>query len=193
MNVMDKSAIQAGGSAAKPEEGVRQKIIKELLRLGWKEGQLRWKPEWPVPSTPHDLTKRERGQKYDICGTSDLVIFADTSGEAHALQVIFEFKAPDIEAGRMQLMRYMSGEPMPKMGFWTNGTQSLAVYKRHSADWVWVEGAALPQPGDDLSRAPDKPPSWNSIRTPSEGELSAVLRRIVATVVVSDYSRDASR
>jgi predicted RNA methylase len=65
-------------------------------------------------------------------------------------------------------------------------TQTLAIYKRHSADWVEVEGAKLPQPGDDLSRAPDTPPTWNTLSTPSEAELSAVLRRIVATVVVSD-------
>ena len=83
-------------------------------------------------------------------------------------------------------MRYLSSEPMAKMGFWTNGAQSLVIYKRHSADWVVVESAKLPQPGDDLSRAPDKPPTWNSIRIPTEAELSAVLRRIVATVVVSD-------
>jgi type I restriction-modification system DNA methylase subunit len=170
----------------KPEEAVRQNTIKELLRLGWKEAQLQWKPEWLVPRTPHDLTKRERGQKYDSCGSADLVLFADTSGEAHALQVILEFKAPDIGAGKAQLLRYLSSEPMAKMGFWTNGAETLAVYKRHSADWVEIEGAKLPEPGDDFTKAPDKTPDWNSIREPSEAELSAVLRRIVATVVVSD-------
>ena len=90
------TSAKTTGIRLKPEEAVRQEVIKELLRLGWREGQLRWKPEWPVPKTPHDLTKRERGQKYDICGSADLVIFADTSGEAHALQIIFEFKAPDV-------------------------------------------------------------------------------------------------
>lgn len=170
----------------KPEEVVRQATIKELLRLGWPEGQLQWKPEWQVPKTPHDLTKRERAQKYEVCGSADLVTFADNSGEAHALQVIFEFKAPDIDAGKAQLMRYLSSEPMAKMGYWTNGSQSLSIYKLHSADWVEVEGAPLPQPGDDFSRAPDVPPTWNMIRTPTEAELSSALRRIVATVVVSD-------
>lgn len=170
----------------KPEEAVRQRTIKELLRLGWPEAQLQWKPEWQVPKTPHDLTKRERGQKYDVCSGADLVAFADTSGQPHALQVIFEFKAPDIAAGKAQLMRYLSSEPMAKMGYWTNGSQSLAVYKRHSADWVEVDGAPLPQPGDDFSRAPDLPPTWRMIRTPTEAELSSALRRIVATVVVSD-------
>jgi len=183
---MPETPETIASATLKPEETVRQKTIKELLRLGWSEGQLQWKPEWQVPKTPHDLTKRERGQKYDVCGSADLVAFADVSGEAHALQVIFEFKAANINAGKAQLMRYLSSEPMAKMGYWTNGVEALAVYKRHSADWIEVPGAALPRPGDDMSRAPDVPPTWTMIQTPSEAELSAVLRRIVATVVVSD-------
>lgn len=175
-----------GVSAVKPEEGVRQRVIADLLRLGWRENQLRWKPEWPVPDTPHDLTKRERGQKYECCGTSDLVAFADNSGEWYALSIIFEFKAPDINAGRSQLMRYLSNEPMAKMGYWTNGRETLAVYKRHGSDWVFVENAGLPHPTDDLTQPPKAPPTWQTLRTPNEVELAGALRRLVATVVVSD-------
>lgn len=175
-----------GDIALKPEEGVRQAIIKELTRIGWRQDQLLWKPEWPVPNAPHDLTKRERGQKYNICGTADLVAFADDSQKPHAIQVIFEFKAPDIEAGKDQLTRYLSSEPLAKMGFWTNGSETLAIYKRHSADWVEIKGAKLPAPGDDLTQPPDEPPTWNDLKEPGEAELSAVLRRIVATVVAGD-------
>jgi len=170
----------------RPEERVRQRVVADLRKLGWSEDQLRWKPEWPIPDTPHDLTKRERGQKYAVCGSTDLVAFADESGQWHALQVIFEFKAPDIDKGRAQLLRYLSNEPMAKMGYWTNGSQSLAVYKRHQADWVFVEGAALPHPGDDLTQPPDKPPTWNTLVTPSEVQLAGALRRLVATTVVGD-------
>jgi len=181
------SSISSGaGGPLKPEEAVRQATVKNLLSLGWREEQLQWKPEWQVPKAPHDLTKRERGQKYEICGSADLVVFADASHEAHALQIIFEFKAPDVAAGKAQLTRYLSSEPMAKMGFWTNGAQSLAIYKRHSADWIEVPSAKLPQPGDDFSRPPDKPPTWSTLTTPSEAELSAVLRRIIATAVISD-------
>lgn len=170
----------------KPEEAVRQNVIKQLIELGWRQDRLRWRPEWPVPKTPHDLTKRERDQKFEVCGTADLVAFADSSQEPHALQVIFEFKEPSIDAGRDQLKRYLASEPMAKMGYWTNGKQSIAVYKRHSADWVEVKNAKLPDPGDDLTQPPDQPPTWSDLKTPGEAELSAVLRRIVATVVSSD-------
>lgn len=183
---MASKADPAAHPRLKPEEVVRQSTIKQLIKLGWREGQLQWKPEWQVPKTPHDLTKRERGQKYEVCGGADLVAFADTSGEAHALQVIFEFKAPDISKGAAQLRRYLSSEPMAKMGFWTNGIDTLAMYKRHSADWVDVPGAPLPLPTDDFSQAPDTPPTWNTLVEPSEAVLAAALRRIVATVVVGD-------
>ncbi|WP_347115119.1 hypothetical protein AAHB66_02610 [Leclercia sp. S52] len=138
----------------KPEESVRQKVIKKLEAAGWSHDRLRWKPEWPIPATPHDLSKREKGQKYNIAGSADLVAFADNSGASHALQVIFEFKAPHLDSGREQLMRYLSMEPMAKLGFWTNGSASLAIYKRHVNDWLFVEGAPLPQPDDDLTRPP---------------------------------------
>ena len=173
-------------AAQAPEETVRQAVIAELLRVGWSPDQLVWKPEWRVPKTPHDLTKRERGQKFEACGTADLVAFADHSQAPHALQVIFEFKEPTITAGKDQLMRYLSGEPMAKMGYWTNGSESLAVYKRHSADWVEIKGAKLPDPGDDLSQPPDEPPTWRDLKEPGEAELSAVLRRIIAQVVAGD-------
>jgi type I restriction enzyme M protein len=75
---------------------------------------------------------------------------------------------------------------MAKMGYWTNGTQSLAIYKRHSSDWVEVLNARLPQPSDDLTQVPDEPPTWADLKVPAEAELSAVLRKIVATVVISD-------
>lgn len=172
--------------ALKPEEVVRQTVLADLRKIGWRDTQLRWRPEWQVPDTPHDLTKRERGQKYKVCGSADLVAFADDSEQWYALQVIFEFKAPDIDAGKSQLIRYLSNEPMAKMGFWTNGSQSLAVYKNHHSDWHFVENARLPHPSDDLTTAPKTPPSWNTMRVPSEAELTGALRRLVSTVVVSD-------
>lgn len=176
----------------KPEESVRQSVIKKLEALGWSQDRLRWKPEWPIPATPHDLSKREKGQKYNIAGSSDLVAFADDSGASHALQVIFEFKAPHLDAGREQLMRYLSMEPMAKLGYWTNGSASVAIYKRHVNDWLVIEGAGLPQPDDDLTRPPEHPPTWNTLRLPTDVELSAALRRLVATVVVQD-SRSTRR
>ncbi|MBA2670998.1 MAG: restriction endonuclease subunit M [Gemmatimonadetes bacterium] len=169
-----------------PEEAVRQRVITNLKAVGWKESRLRYKPEWRVPDTPHDLTKRERGQRFSACGRADLVAFADDSGEPHALQVIFEFKEPTIEAGLHQLQRYLASEPVVRMGYWTNGTESIAVYKSHSNDWITVPGAPLPHPGDDLTAPPTKPPTWADLRRPTEAQLGSALKRLVATVVAGD-------
>jgi hypothetical protein len=176
----------------KPEERVRQSVLKRLEGTGWAVDRLRWRPEWQIPATPHDLSKRERGQKYVSAGSADLVAFADSSQESYALQVIFEFKAPDIQAGREQLIRYLSMEPMVKLGYWTNGTDTLAIYKQHANEWLFIPGAPLPEADDDFTRPPTSPLTWDSMRLPSEVELSSALRRIVATVAVQD-SRSTRR
>jgi N-6 DNA Methylase len=168
------------------KEKIQRHVLGELKKLGWPESRLRWKPEWRVPNTPHDLTKRERNQRFEACGSADLVAFADDSGAAYALQVIFEFKEPTIAAGRMQLMRYLSSEPVARMGFWTNGSKTLAVYKSHGNEWVYAEDAPLPRPHDDLTQPPEKPPTWDDLRTPNEAQLSATLRCLVATTVITD-------
>lgn len=177
---------ESSASLSGKEEAVRQKVLSELKRLGWKDNRLQWKPEWRVPGTPHDLTKRERGQNFAACGRADLVAFADDSGQPHALQVIFEFKQPSIEAGRQQLQRYLASEPVVRLGYWTNGDKSLAVYKSHTNDWIEVADAPLPHPGDDLTAPPSQPPTWCDLREPTEAQLSASLRRLVAIIVASD-------
>src|SRR5260370_42233635 len=69
---LKNSAAQTSSVGIQPEETVRQLVIRQLKQLGWEETRLRWKPEWQIPDTPHDLTKRERGQKYAVCGSTDL-------------------------------------------------------------------------------------------------------------------------
>ncbi|WP_423820708.1 N-6 DNA methylase [Salinisphaera sp. SPP-AMP-43] len=174
------------------EEVVRRRVIAELHALGWKEALLQWSPEWRIPNTPHDLTKRERGQSFEACGRADLVAFANETKEPHALQIIFEFKAPTIDKGRDQLMRYLASEPVVRMGYWTNGTSSLAVYKSHTNDWIQVKDPPLPHPGDDLTAPPEHPPTWNDLQVPTEAQLSTALKRLVATVVARD-SRSVRR
>lgn len=180
--IAEQSRVQTTG----PEEKVRQKVVSELKRLGWKDVRLQWKPEWRIPETPHDLTKRERGQSFKACGRADLVAFADDSGQPHALQIIFEFKEPTVEKGKSQLMRYLASEPVVRMGYWTNGSQSVAIYKSHTNDWIEVVNAPLPHPGDDLTAPPSKPPTWMDLREPTEAQLSTALKRLVATVVAGD-------
>jgi type I restriction enzyme M protein len=180
-------ALAEPADVARNEEDVRQRTLKELRRLGWREEQILWKPEWRVPDTPHDLTKRERGQSYATCGSCDIVLFdAKGVGEWEGLRVIFELKAPDIDAGRAQLMRYLSNEPMAKLGYWTNGSHSLAIYKTLDGNWLEIENAPLPRPGDDLSKPAEAPLTWNTMSVPTDAELTGAFKRLLDFVVVTD-------
>jgi hypothetical protein len=51
---------------------------------------------------------------------------------------------------------------------------------------VFVENASLPHPADDLTQPPDLPPTWRTLRVPTEVELAGALKRLVATAVISD-------
>jgi type I restriction-modification system DNA methylase subunit len=169
-----------------PEESVRQALLSQLRDFGWREEQIQWKPEWHVPDTPHDLTKRERGQKFGVCGSCDIVLFDDDSREWHALRVVFELKAPHIDAGRAQLIRYLSNEPMAKMGFWSNGSARLAIYKTPDGKWIEVEGALPPRPDEDLTRPPQAPLTWDTMVQPTEPELVGAFKRLLDVVVARD-------
>ena len=168
------------------EEGVRQAVLSDLHAKGWSKDQVRWKPEWSIPDTPHDLTKRERGQKYAKCGSCDIALFEDDSQAWHALRVVFELKAPNIDKGRSQLIRYLSNEPMAKMGYWTNGSASLAIYKTPDGNWKYVENAPLPRPGDDLTAPPAAPLTWETMEDPTEAQLVGAFKRLLDVVVARD-------
>lgn len=165
---------------------MRQQTLTDLRELGWRDEQIQWKPEWSVPDTPHDLTKRERNQKFATCGSCDIVLFDDDSRQWHALRVIFELKAPDIDAGRSQLMRYLSNEPMVKLGYWSNGAESLAIYKTLDGNWSEIENAPLPRPGDDLTKPAVAPLTWDSMDQPTEAQLAGAFKRLLNTVVAND-------
>jgi len=46
--LIEKNAKRLSGQTQEHalEESVRQRTIEQLKALGWKEGRLRWKPEW---------------------------------------------------------------------------------------------------------------------------------------------------
>lgn len=170
----------------KPEERVRQDFISRLRELGWRDDHMQWRPEWSIPATPHDLCKREQGRKYATAGRCDLVLFADESRTWPALSVICEFKAPDIDAGRTQLERYLSSEPQAKLGLWSNGERTLALYKTPDGKWREEENPRLPGPHDDVSAPPIAPLTWETMISPRETDLTGAFKRLLNTVVSSD-------
>jgi len=166
---------------------VRLPTVARLLELGWSEGQLQWEPEWRVPRTPHDSAKRERASTFDSWPV-DLAIFdsEEHAGEWEHLLAIFEFKQPTLEEGQSQLEIYLGREPRAKFGYWTNGDQSVAIYKLPDGTVDVVPGAKLPKPRDSLSKPSSEPLTYDRLRTPTERELKGVFRRLLETIVAAD-------
>ena len=42
----------------------RLPLINELEKLGWDKNQIQFMPEWKVPKTPSDASKRESNQSF---------------------------------------------------------------------------------------------------------------------------------
>ncbi|MBT2425142.1 SAM-dependent DNA methyltransferase [Streptomyces sp. ISL-112] len=166
---------------------VRLPTIKGLVESGWDSGQLRWKPEWRVPQSPHDAAKREDGKSF-AGWPVDLAIFDDVrhAGDWEHLLAICEFKAPSISTGISQLELYLAREPRAKMGFWTNGSEDVRVYKLADGTFQSFRNHGLPQPGDDFTRPSKQPLKFGDLVTPKNGQLRSIFSRLLDVVVARD-------
>jgi type I restriction enzyme M protein len=140
-----------------------------------------------VPQAPHDAAKREGGASFKGWPV-DLALFdsEDHVGEWEHLLAIIEFKQPSLEEGQSQLEIYLAREPRAKFGYWTNGEQSVAVYKLPDGTVEVIPGADLPRPRDNLSKPSAEPLTYDRLKTPTERELKGVFRRLLDTIVAED-------
>ena len=44
---------------------VRLPLLNELKKLGWEDSQIQFQPEWKVPKTPSEASKREAGLNFN--------------------------------------------------------------------------------------------------------------------------------
>ncbi|MFE0040316.1 class I SAM-dependent DNA methyltransferase [Streptomyces sp. NPDC059015] len=166
---------------------VRLPVIKDLIESGWDQGQLRWKPEWRVPKSPHDAAKREGGKSF-AGWPVDLAIFDDPQhiGDWEHVVAICEFKQPSLEEGVSQLEIYLAREPRARMGYWTNGTEDVRVYKLADGTFKPFHNMGLPRPGENFSRPSERPLVFRDLVTPRPGQLRAVFKRLLDVVVARD-------
>ena len=67
----------------KPEHAlVRLPLVDKLIELGWDEGQIQWSPEWRVPKTPSEASRREAGNSFSGFRV-DVLIFESTATAGH--------------------------------------------------------------------------------------------------------------
>lgn len=166
---------------------VRLPLVDQLLNLGWSRKQVQWEPEWRVPKNPSEHSRREAGQTYagypvDILIWESEALREDPEGAL----IIFETKKPTAQEGRKQLEDYLSLEYTVKMGYWTNGTDSLAIYRLPSGKFHHVIGAPLPKPTDSFSVVGDTPLRFDDLVEPLPTKLRSKLDRVFGVVVARD-------
>jgi type I restriction enzyme M protein len=166
---------------------VRLPLIEKLIKLGWDENQIQYKPEWGVPKSPSEASKRELGQRYNSY-PCDVVIFDHPSnlGEYEHIQIIIETKAPDKNEGINQLKIYMGLEPHAMLGIWTNGTDISRVYRLPNGSFDVEKKSDIPSPGESLIRGGDKKLHWNDLVPPTTLELKKSFKKLLNVIVTRD-------
>jgi type I restriction enzyme M protein len=171
----------------------RLPLIEELERLGWDKNQIQYSPEWKVPKTPSDASRREANQSFQGFPV-DVVIFDSPSnfGNYENILIIIETKAPDIDSGINQLKIYMGLEPHTLLGIWTNGTKLSRVYRTPSGGFEVEKKSVLPIPGESLLKSGVSKLKWSDLKEPATSELSKTFYRLL-NVVVSQDTRSTRR
>lgn len=166
---------------------MRVPVLSALKALGWESDQLVWEPEWRVPRSPHDAASRERTSKF-AGWPVDLALFdaVENALDWQHILVIFEFKAPTREDGISQLEIYLAREPRARMGYWTNGSQDVRVYRLPDGSFHHVRNAGLPRPGEQLQLPSARPLTYADLRTPSARQLRVVFEALLGAVVARD-------
>lgn len=166
---------------------VRVPLVKDLLSVGWKGKQVQWEPEWRVPKSPSEHSKREAGKTYKGFPV-DVIIWEseERREDPEAALIIFETKKPTVSEGRKQLENYLSLEYTVKMGYWTNGKESLAIYRLPTGGFRHVNDAPIPKPTDSFTMTGDRKLSFVDLKEPSPVELRSRLDRLFDAVVARD-------
>lgn len=166
---------------------VRIPVVKRLIELGWDENQIQFSPEWRVPKTPSEASKREKGQSFKSYPV-DIAIFdtASNSGNYQHLQIIVETKKPNAKEGINQLEIYMSLEPYVILGIWTNGSDIALVYRTPSGQLEIDEQGDLPRAEDSLIKSGSNKLTWNDLKTPDTSQLKKTFSRLLDIIVSRD-------
>ncbi|MBM2619004.1 N-6 DNA methylase [Actinoplanes sp. LDG1-06] len=185
---MPAENIEYNRTLSGPEhQQVRLPVIEKLVEAGWSRDQIRWQPEWRVPQAPHGAALREEGKSFSSWPV-DLALFDDPAqmDDWRHVVVLFEFKAPDLRGGTSQLETYLAREPRAKLGFWTNGTEDVRIYKLPDGNFRHERNRGIPRPGEELELPSEKPLTYNDLQAPQNGQLKSVFKRLLDVVVARD-------
>jgi type I restriction enzyme M protein len=165
---------------AGPEEvdAVGPLIFYLTQRLGWKPGQIMFRPQWRVPKSPSG----SRSTGYPV----DIAIFdaPDHVGDPRHVRILVECKASNVKEGINQLKTYLGLEPEARLGIWFNGERHRLVYKLPNG-FVEADYAAIPRPSDPLVPTEAEPPlRHDDLRPPPN--LSEIFLRLRDQIAAQD-------
>lgn len=166
----------------------RMPLIQQLVEMGWDINQMQYSPEWVVPKTPSEASKREKRVRFQGFPV-DLVIFnsAANLGDYRHILIIFETKKPTAFEGINQLEIYLALEPYAKMGIWTNGRDIATIHKTIDGRFKINYQGRLPYPEEDITADAERPLTWNDLRTDvRSSELSMVFYDLLCVIVSED-------
>lgn len=166
---------------------VRLPTIDKLIKLGWDKNQIQFSPEWRVPKTPSEASKRELGHGFKSFPI-DIAIFDHPShvGQYEHLQIIIETKSLDRTEGVNQLEIYMSLEPHVLLGIWTNGSDYMFLHRMPDGSFDSRSSNSLPKPTDALIKSGSKKLFWSDLITPTTSDLKKTFKRLLSVAVASD-------
>lgn len=165
----------------------RLPLIDNLVKLGWKETQIQYDPEWRVPKSPSEASKREVHKSFNGFPV-DVAIFdsPENYGDWEHLSIIIETKEPNRNDGISQLEIYMSLEPRVLVGYWTNGNDTAALFRTPEGKFKTVLNAKLPKPSDNLILPSVIPITWNDLESLDGRKLKRKFERLLDHVVAND-------
>ena len=166
----------------------RQPLITEFVQLGWDREQIMDSPEWRVPKTPSEASKREKGVSFAGYPV-DLAVFdsPQNMGDYRHVEIIVETKKPNSKEGINQLIIYLGLEPYAKMGIWTNGTSISTVHRTINGSFKVEEYGRIPAFGESLIENADKPLTWKDLKGDITTEkLRSIFENLLCAIVSQD-------
>lgn len=136
--------------AGDEEVNATQALSRILIdTLGWPRDQIRTRPQWSVPSTPSEATKRELGRSFRGY-PCDIVLFASNNYSANNVRIICECKKRHLTAGIDQLKILLNHETSAIIGIWYNGEEHAIVYRDGRGGYEVDRHSPLPRPNESL-------------------------------------------
>lgn len=146
-------------------EKTGKKLIELLESRGWSKDMMMINPEYRVPKSPSEASKREKNSKTWKGFPVDLAVFDSVRnvGDPAHIVMIAETKKPGVHEGLSQLQTYMSLEPTAKIGIWMSGDIIRVLIRNLDGSLNDDQDNAVPYFGDSLMASKDKPMTWNNM------------------------------